>query len=506
MAGLGDSMVFGSHMIFVVPFVLLFFLAILPIFLKVMNSNRELSPNLLVTLLSLGVVGFGFLHLILSAGLPSTGEGLSLFYGAFVFDRATSLVLAVFSLLFAGCLWIYKKHVQTAEEQLSEGLFLLVSSFLGVSILVSARDLMSIFIGFEVMSLPLYLLIALSKETKLSKEAAFKYFILGSFASAILLYGMALVFGLSGTTSLETLAEQGSVLIGQNRLFLMGSLLLFCGFAFKVGLFPFHAWTPDVYTGASSALTSYMATIVKTASLVAFLRWMGTQNFLGYEHILTFLSWIAVLTMFVGNAGAILQTQVKRILAYSSIAHSGYAFMGLIVVATSAEHVAFATSSVLFYMIGYSVVTLGAFGLISYLETKENSTLLIEDLSGLSGRHPWIAFLMSLFLLSLAGIPPLLGFAGKLFLFSSVLAQGYYWMVGFALLNSVLAMYYYLRPIVVMYMVPSQVEIGFLSGVRKSQAIIFLVYCCAILTISLGLFAGFGFHLLDAATRASFFR
>lgn len=467
-------------LLYAAPLLILLLFAIAPITIKVLRGNREPNANFLTALSVVGLVGVGFLAYMLTPESP-----VLVFGGSIAFDRLSALTSAVILFLSAATVIVLNSHVHTAKNQLSEMLFLLISCTLGSLVLVAANDLITIFIGLELMSLPLYLMVAMSNEQKLSKEASFKYFILGSFATGLFLYGMSFIFGTIGAVDLPTIGEQAGKLVDSNRLFLVGLVFLVIGFCFKVSLFPLHAWAPDVYTGAATPMTAFMSTAVKIASFVAFLRFAATQATAGSTDLINALMWISALTMFVGNAGAIVQTNFKRLLAYSSVAHSGYIFMGLLVVMVSTDHSQMGASATLFYLVGYSLMTFGAFALVSLLETKEGAPVNVDDLAGYAKKQPMLAACLSLFLLSLAGIPPLVGFFGKFFLFSAALAEGFYWLVLMGVVNSVISVYFYLRPIVVMYMQSSEKELNTQSLVSVRS----LVMICFALVIAFGVFS-----------------
>jgi NADH-quinone oxidoreductase subunit N len=227
--------------------------------------------------------------------------------------------------------------------------------------------------------------------------------------------------------------------------------MLVVGFCFKVSIAPFHAWTPDVYQGAPTPHTAFMATAVKVVSFAAFLRLIATKSLVGSENLQDFLQWLAVITMIVGNVAAVLQNNLKRMLAYSSVAHSGYLLVGLIATGVSNE-MSFGASGVIFYLFAYSIMTLGAFAVVALIEKTENSNIAVDDLAGLAKRKPVIALCLTVFMLSLAGIPPTLGFFGKFYLFTAAIGEGLIWLALWGVLNSVISVYYYLRPVVVMYM------------------------------------------------------
>jgi len=309
------------------------------------------------------------------------------------------------------------------------------------------------------MSLSLYVMVGFHRTRLESTEAALKYFLLGAFASGFLLYGIALLYGATGTTNLMHMAAflTGSPMLG-NPMFGVGALLVLVGFGFKVSAVPFHMWTPDAYEGAPTSVTAFMSAGVKAAGFAAILRF--TLHALGDVRAewAPVLSAVAILTMTVGNITALLQNNLKRMLAYSSIAHAGYVLVA--VVAGGEEGAAAA----LFYLAIYSFMNLGAFGILTLLGRQQDERVLISDLAGLGFRRPMIALAMTLFMLSLGGIPPTAGFMAKVYVFGTALNAGLVPLVVIGVLNSVVSVFYYLRVTIAMYMEEPQGEPVAISG------------------------------------------
>lgn len=474
-----------SDVLFVSPLIVLFLFALLPITIKVLRGNVEQSP--LATLIQ-ALTGIGIsagLQIVFCSG--SSSGGYSAFSRMLVLDGISMWVGLIALISTAGSLVLMYENPATKGRQFSELVFLTLSSATGMLLLTSAVDLLMIFIGLEMMSLPLYLMIAMSHEEKLAKEAAFKYFILGSFASAILLFGISFVFGSTGGTNILDWVEKASTLVQTNRLFLFGLCMIIVGFSFKVSVVPFHAWTPDVYQGAPTPITAFMATAVKAVSFGAILRIVATQSLLGSVNLFDFLQWLAVLTMLVGNVGAIVQNNLKRMLAYSSIAHSGYLMVGVIAsgIGTNKEALA-GTSGVIFYLFSYALMTLAAFALVSVLERSESHIANVDELSGLAKKRPFLSICFTIAMLSLAGVPPLLGFFSKFYLFNAAIGQGLLWLAIWGVLNSVISVYYYLRPIVTMYMKDGEGDVA----EYPHQASLVTLALSAVLIASLGLISG----------------
>jgi NADH-quinone oxidoreductase subunit N len=468
-----------SDILLVSPMIALFIASLIPITIKVLRGNEEQPAIATLTQALLGI--------LVSMGLMAVlaGAGKTAFNNALVFDGVTQWMGMIALAAAAASMIMMYENPATKGKQFSELIFLSMSSALGMLILVSAVDLLMIFIGLEMMSLSLYMMIGMSHEQKLSKEASLKYFILGSFASAIFLYGIAFIFGSTGTTNILSFMGGASELIGTNKIFLFGITFVVLGFCFKVSIAPFHAWTPDVYQGAPTPLTAYMATAVKTVSFAAFLRVIATKSLVGSENLFDILQWLAVITMIVGNVAAIMQNNLKRMLAYSSVAHSGYILVGVITAGVS-DTGAFGASGVIFYLLGYCLMTFGGFAIASMLERSEDQITNIDDLAGFAKQRPALALCLTIFLLSLAGIPPTLGFFGKFYVFNAAIGEGLIWLAVWGMINSVISVYYYLRPIVVMYMKEGDADIAphSLNATAISTAI------AALLIVTMGVLSG----------------
>jgi NADH-quinone oxidoreductase subunit N len=464
------------------PALFLFIGSLLPITAKIFNNNRE--PNSIV---SLGLALLGVIGALASAALLLADQQAAYyaFSNAMVFDGVSVLSAILIATVTGFAAIMAREHNATNGRQFAEFLFLLLNSAAGMMILAWSNDLIVTFIAIEIMSLCLYLVIALSHEEKLSKEAAFKYFVLGGFASAVFLYGVAFIYGTAGTTYIQAIIKMAPELISQNHLFSFGAVMVIIGFCFKAAIVPFHAWTPDVYEGAPTPVTAFMATGVKIVTFVALLRFVR-GNFVMSDisgELINVLQWLAAITMIVGNIAAIVQNSLKRMLAYSSIAHSGYVLIGIIAASLGGEAWR-GDLSVVYYVLSYSVMTLGAFGIVCLFESKENDMILIDDLSGLAKRNPTAALLFTIFMLSLAGIPPLVGFFGKFFIFSAALRQGLFWLAVWGAINSVISAYYYLRPVVLMYMKEDVGSATVSDQYHHTRGVVFLM---AALVVILGL-------------------
>ncbi len=439
----------------IMPMITVFLTSLIPITIKVLRGNREQAPMAtLIQALSGLLIACGLLVVV-----GTIADGAAAFNNTLLFDPITQWIGALAIVAAGASMVMMYENPATKGEQFSELVFLTMSSVVGMLILVSAVDLLTIFIGLEMMSLSLYLMIGMSHEEKLSKEAALKYFILGSFASAIFLFGTAYIFGTTGSTNILNFIQDTAGLVQTNRLFLFGITFVILGFCFKVSIAPFHAWTPDVYQGAPTPHSAFMATAVKAVSFAAFLRLIATKTLVGSTNLFDVLQWLAVITMIVGNVAAILQNNLKRMLAYSSISHSGYILVGLITAGISDDG-SFGASGVIFYLIAYSIMTFGAFALVAMMEKSADSIVLVDDLAGLVKTRPILSLCFTVFMLSLAGLPPTLGFFSKFYLFSAAIKEGLLWLALWGVLNSVISVYYYLRPVVTIYMKDGEAQIA----------------------------------------------
>ena len=403
-------------------------------------------------------------------------------------------VAANFILLGGALLVVTLANDYLARERLPTAEFhaLLLFALVGMLVLVAARDLILLFVGLELMSIAVYVLTGLVRNDSRSSEASLKYFIVGAFASAFLLYGIALLYGATGTTRLATAAVAiTNEAVGGNFLLTAGVGMLIIGFGFKIAAVPFHMWTPDVYEGAPTPVTSLMATGVKAAAFIALLRVL-TIDLGGVTDLWrTAIWWLAMLTMIVPNLIALTQSDVKRMLAYSSIAHAGYLLVG---VATSSS---LGRAGSLFYLAAYTVMTVGSLAIVFHVAGSGDRKSRIQDYRGLGWQRPGLAVVLLIFLLSLAGFPPTAGFVGKLFLLRAAIDAGEIILAVTLVLTSLVAYYYYLRIVWKMYFesAPEDAEIPEAPGV----AFRWTVGLSAFAIIFAGLFPG---RLIDRAQDA----
>ncbi len=392
--------------------------------------------------------------------LALVGQAGSAFSGAIVIDDFG--VYFELAIIIASALTVLTSLHYADESRLpgAEYYALVLFAALGMMLMAVAGDLIVIFLGLETMSISVYVLAGFKRFDPRSNEAAIKYFLLGAFSTGFLLYGIALIYGGTGTVKLEAiraaLAATGAV---RQPLLLLGLGMMLIGFGFKVAAVPFHMWTPDVYEGAPTPITGFMAVGVKLAAFAGFLR-IFLVHLTPVSADWSWVLWvIAALTMTAGNVTAVVQTNIKRMLAYSAIAHAGYILVGMTAVGPQAG------AAILYYLLGYAFTNLGAFAVVTALESRGEPHDLISDYRGLARRRPGLAAAMALFMLSLTGVPPLAGFVGKFYLFSAALEAGLVWLVIIAVLNSVISAYYYVYVIVAMYM-----EEGGVTAIARMSA------------------------------------
>jgi len=401
------------------------------------------------------------------------------FTDSYTVDHLSLFFICIFTLSSALTILLSSEYNEREGIKAGEYYSLILLCTVGMILLASSTDMIMIFLGVEIVSICLYVLAGIRRENTASNEAALKYFLLGAFATGFLLYGMTLVYGSTGSTNLFKIAEFiKSDSAQSNPLLLMGIVLLVIGFGFKVAAAPFHMWAPDVYQGAPTPVTAFMSVGPKAAAFAAFFRIFSeaVPDLAPSWEIL--LCTIAVLSMIVGNLGAIMQTNIKRMLAFSSISHAGYLLIAVIAKSSLSG------SSLLFYMLSYAFTTFGAFGIIILLGRKGEENLELENYSGLAYKHPLMALSMTVFLLSLGGMPPFAGFVAKFYIFSAAIEEGFVTLVIIAVLNSAISFYYYLKVVVFMYMKEPAGEFQ----ISLTPMTLFVVVLGLIGTIQLGIF------------------
>jgi len=375
-----------------------------------------------------------------------TGEPWSTFSGMYAVDNFSTFFKLVCLLGTGMTILVSVKYNKTENIDGGEYYALLLYATAGMFFMISGADMMTIFMGLETMSISLYALAGYTRKRPASNEASMKYFILGSVSTAFLLYGMALVYGATGSTKLAAIGEVIAVQSANWPIMMLGAVMLIVGFGFKIAAVPFHMWTPDVYQGAPAPVTAFMSAGPKAAAFAAFFR-VFYEAFPALQADWWQILWIlAVITMTLGNVVALRQNDVKRMLAYSSIAHAGYLLVGF----TAGGPLA--SSAMLFYLLVYTFMNIGAFAIVTVVAREGESRTAFADYTGLGYKHPLMGVAMVALLFALAGIPPTAGFVGKFYIFTAALKQGFVVLAVIAVLNSVISVFYYLRLTVVMYM------------------------------------------------------
>jgi len=417
------------------------------LFLK--DSQRFITYLLaqLVLLVTAGLVIFGLSDVYLAEAMQATGKAsITTFSDMFVLDPMAQ-VLKVAILLITFGVFVYSRPY-LAMRQMYKGEYFTLGLFavLGMMIMVSAKTMLLIYLGLELLSLAMYAMVAFRRNDGRASEAAMKYFVLGAIASGMLLYGMSIIYGVTGSLHIDHIATYMSTHeVMKDIGLLLGLAFIIVGLGFKLGVVPFHMWIPDVYDGSPTAVTLFLGTAPKIAAFAMIIRllveglgYMGD----GWQQI---LSMLAAISFVLGNVIAIAQTNIKRMLAYSTISHMGFVLLGII----AGSEAGYAAS--MFYIITYSVVAMGGFAIIILLCRSGYEADHLNDLKGLSARHPWYAFMMMLFLFSMAGVPPTVGFYAKLSVIQAIVGSGYVWLAVIAVVMSVVGAYYYLRAIKLMY-------------------------------------------------------
>lgn len=403
------------------------------------------------------------------------------FNGMFVHDTL-SVVLKISVLTIVAAIFIYSKPY-LIDRQIFKGEFYSISLFatLGMMVMISANTLLMLYLGLELLSLSMYALVAFNRDNGRCTEAAMKYFVLGAIASGMLLYGMSLLYGLAGSLQLSVIAEYiANQKIMEHIGLLFALTFIIVGLGFKFGVAPFHMWVPDVYQGAPTPVTMMLGSAPKIAVFAMTMRLLvGGMEFgaAGWQQMLIPL---AVLSMVIGNVAAIAQTNLKRMLAYSTISHMGFVLLGFV----SASEAGY--SAAMYYAITYAVTALGGFAILIALSSEDHEAEELDDLRGLSSRHPWYALMMMLFLFSMAGVPPLVGFFAKLYILQAVVNAGFVWLAVISVLMSVIGAFYYLRAIKLMYFDKALDERPIVMRTDFSVLLTMNVF----LVVTLGLFPG----------------
>ena len=459
---------------------------------------------------SLAGIGFAFISLwILYTGIVTKGAPRTAFYDMIVLDSYAVVFKSMFLIGAALSILLSMKYLDIEGEQRGEYYSLILFSVIGMMFMASGVDLLTLFISLELMAVSVYILVGYFRRDQKSNEASMKYFLLGAFSTGVLLYGISMVYGLTGSTNLAAIAEAlpkvmtvetikgagGDIIIDQRYLLLMSMILMAAGMFFKVAAVPFHMWAPDAYEGAPTSITAFMSVGVKAASFAMFGRLFlyglpdlratiagdPSHNIAGLPGWAVLLGVVAAITIVWGNLGALTQPNTKRLLAYSSISHAGYTLLGLIA-GNQTGYTGF-----VIYLFIYTIMNLGVFGCIIALRRQGIVGDRMEDFNGLMKKAPWLTVMMTIFLLSLGGIPPTAGFIGKFYLFAGLIESGNPWLVRLAILAvvmSVVSLYYYIRFIRAMY-IEGETEP---QPVTLAPSLRFALVAAAVLVLYLGVF------------------
>lgn len=424
----------------------------------------------------------GIILLLVAAAavLLQSGPAAFAFNGALLMNNFTALMKSLAFLAVAASLLLSHDFMQQEKIERFEYPVLVLLASCGMSIMISANDLIAVYMGLELQSLALYVVASINRDSARSTEAGLKYFVLGALSSGMLLYGVSLIYGFSGTVNFQELARLGFT--GDDTGLIFGMVFLMAGLAFKISAVPFHMWTPDVYEGAPTPVTAFLAIAPKLAAMALFMRAVTTifpQAQEAWQQIIVFM---AFASMALGALGAIGQQSIKRLMAYSSIGHVGFALVGFAAIA--GDNRAEGVSGVIIYVIIYSVMTLGTFACILSMRRSQGMVEHIDDLAGLSQTRPYMAFCLAVMMFSMAGIPPLAGFFAKFYVFRAAINAELYALAVLGVVISVIGAYYYLRIVKIMYLdapddevnLPMPRNLSLLSGVSTALVIFFFIY------------------------------
>jgi NADH-quinone oxidoreductase subunit N len=477
---------------YLVPYLILAVTGMLLVLAEAFYKGKDRSG--LVSLTVAGAAAAAVASIVLyrqvgDAKIPVLGEML-------LADKTSYVLSARFSVVTAFAALMSPAHQKEHDWQMGEYYGVMLLSASGMVMLAHAANLVTIFLGIETMSIGVYVMTAMRRRSRRGNEAAMKYFLIGAFATGFLVYGMALLYGAAGTTSL--LRMQTALAQTNNPgLVIAGAFMLVVAFGFKVAAVPFHMWAPDAYEGAPTPVTAFMAAAVKAAAVAAMIRVFGLA--LGGD-VIPFgaLGWaspmvvIAGITITIGNISAVRQDNIKRMLAYSSISHAGVLLVGICALGLGS---ASANGAIVYYLIAYSFTTMGAFAIVAYVGSRGRERLLVDDWAGLGSQHPAVALAMTVLLLSFGGIPPTGGFFGKFYIFKSAMEVydgQLIWLVLIGVVNSAISIYYYLRIVTAMYFKEANQPFA----PTRSGGLLFVIAVCPLLVLELGIMPGWWLKLV----------
>ena len=477
---------------YLVPYLILAVTGMLLVLAEAFYKGNDRSA--LVNLTVAGAVAAAVASVVLyrqvgDARVPVLGEML-------LADKTSYVLSALFSVVTAFAALMSPAHQKEHEWQMGEYYGVMLLSASGMVMLAHAANLVTIFLGIETMSIGVYVMCAMRRRSRRGNEAAMKYFLIGAFATGFLVYGMALLYGAAGTTSLVRM-QTALAQTTNPGLVIAGAFMLVVAFGFKVAAVPFHMWAPDAYEGAPTPVTAFMAAAVKAAAVAAMIRVFGLA--LGGE-VIPFgaLGWaspmvvIAGITITIGNISAVRQDNIKRMLAYSSISHGGVLLVGICALGLGSSS---ANGAIVYYLIAYSFTTMGAFAIVAYVGSKGRERLLVDDWAGLGSQHPAVALAMTVLLLSFGGIPPTGGFFGKFYIFKSAMEVydgQLIWLVLIGVVNSAISIYYYLRIVTAMYFKEANQPFA----PTRSGGLLFVIAVCPLLVLELGIMPGWWLKLV----------
>ena len=490
-----DTSKLASDLGYLVPYLILVVTGMVLVLAEAFYRGRDRSA--LMSLAVAGSIASAIASVVLYRQLPdAAGARVPLLGDMLVADRTGYVLSALFAVTTALAALGSPAHQREHDWQLGEYYGVMVLSASGMVILAHAWNLVTVFLGVETMSLGVYVMCAMRRRSRRGNEAAMKYFLIGAFATGFLMYGIALIYGAAGTTKIPELAQRLGTTTNPG-LVVAGGLMLVIAFGFKIAAVPFHMWAPDVYEGAPTPVTGFMAAAVKAAAIAAMIRLFGVA--LGGS-VVPFgaLGWaspmavVAALTITIGNVTAVRQDNIKRMLAYSSISHAGILLVGICALGLGAPT---ATTSLVYYLIAYSFTTMGAFAIVAFVGSRQRERLLVDDWAGLGAQHPAIALAMTVLLLSFGGVPPTGGFFAKFYIFKAAMEASdgqLLWLVVLGVINSAISIYYYLRIVTAMYFRDTNQPFT----PTGSGPLLFVIAVCPILVLELGIMPGWWLRLI----------
>jgi NADH-quinone oxidoreductase subunit N len=478
---------------YLVPYLILCVAGLLLVLAEAFYHGKDRSA--LAGLAVAGSLASAVASVVLYMQTPA-GVSIKVMGEMLVADRTGYVLSALFAITTALVAMTSPSHQREHSWQMGEYYGVMLLSASGMVMLAHAANMVTVFLGIETMSIGVYVMTAMRRTSKRGNEAAMKYFLIGAFATGFLVYGMAMLYGASGTLSLLGMKAKLATTMNPG-LVIAGGFLLIVAFGFKVAAVPFHMWAPDAYEGAPTPVTGFMAAAIKAAAIAAMIRVFGTA--LGGDVIpYGTLGWaspmvvIAALTITIGNIGAVRQDNIKRMLAYSSISHAGVLLAGLCALGLGSTS---ANPGIVYYLFAYSFTTVGAFAIVQYVGARNRERLLVDDWAGFAGQHPAAALAMTILLLSLGGVPPTGGFFGKFYVFKAAMEVydgQLLWLVIIGVVNSAISIYYYLRIVTAMYFREANQPFT----VTRSPGVLFVIAVCPLVVLEMGIMPGWWLKLV----------